>query len=390
MITHKIRIYPNNAMKKFFAEQFEYARLDFNRQLEIAFRGIKAGKIKENNLASSIDAIKKYCLSHADFYESNKYHFPDIILWNAKRVQVIAHQAFRYSWKANPKFKRYEKGKQAFKISSQQFDSHRFQVSENKRLIIDGLGSIKMAENLRFKSFAISCLIQKHNDRYFACFLFPEKAPLYLKSGKSIGLNKGAKSTIVGVDDENKTIKWSINEKGQKQFQKKADHYEKLIHAKLSSYIPGKPLSNRFSKCLQKARTVRFRQGELKSNFIEKTCHDILSMYDVIGIESISSAKFGERKGRRKSDRKIYSAFLNRLVAKGNQIGKFVNQADRQYAANRICSSCGQQNSATKNFKNFQWTCQSCGKKHCIDVNSAINYLNLAKNKLTMLSQSGP
>ena len=90
MITHKIRIYPNKTMRTFLEEQFEFARRDYNRQLEIYARGVKSGAITPANWSESLTRVRSYCARHPSFYHGNNYHFPDIIGWNSKRLSMVA------------------------------------------------------------------------------------------------------------------------------------------------------------------------------------------------------------------------------------------------------------------------------------------------------------
>ena len=67
--------------------------------------------------------------------------------------------------KANAKFKSYGVGKKAFKISSAKLDEHRFHIRSNQKLVLEGFGTIRMAENPRFASEPISVEILSHNNR---------------------------------------------------------------------------------------------------------------------------------------------------------------------------------------------------------------------------------
>lgn len=48
-------------------------------------------------------------------------------------------------------------------------------------------------------------------------------------------------------------------------------------------------------------------------------------------------------------------------------------KVDTFYASSQLCSSCGYQNTDTKNLSVREWTCPACREKHDRDINVANN-----------------
>ena len=377
MITHKIRIYPNKTMRTFLEEQFEFARRDYNRQLEIYARGVKSGAITPANWSESLTRVRSYCARHPSFYHGNNYHFPDIIGWNSKRLSMVASRMVK--GKANAKFKSYGVGKKAFKISSAKLDEHRFHIRSNQKLVLEGFGTIRMAENPRFASEPISVEILSHNNRYYACFLFPETPLAYPLSGKSIGIDVGISCFAVGVDETSRVWRYDLKTGKKDKVAKRINHYTRYISYKVQKH-GSHPTSNRYARTLARLRNAYFRQGNVKNNFIEQTCHIIAKRYDFIGIESLSMVSMLKRRSVAKwYIHKPYAAFLHRLRAKALQAGKVVQEVPQNFPSSQICHCCGNRSFITKNLSIRSWTCPHCGAELNRDENAAHNILQRAK-----------
>ncbi len=374
MIAHKIRIYPNKAFRELFSEQFEYARRDYNRQLDMLVKGIKSQQITPYNLDASLKKIWSYCLKHADFFHKDSYHFPDIIRWNSKRLSMLAPKLLNGG--VEPHFKALGVGKQAFKMCAAPLDEHRYLVTQGKRLIIKGFGSITLAEETRFHSFPISIEFVLHNNRYYACFLFKENHPVYLETGRRVGLDVGISTFVVASEENGPTRRFDLKMGKRDAIAKKINKYTSLLSCKVNEHKTSHPSSKRYAKTLKRLRDAYHRHSNLKKNFIEQTCHVIARDYDFIGVENLSMTRMLQKRSvARWYIHKPYAAFLSRLIVKAREAGKHVQEVARNFPSSQLCHECGKKSSITKNLSIRAWTCPHCGAHLDRDENAAKNIL---------------
>ena len=377
MITHKVRIYPNQKAQQFFEEQFEFARRDYNRQLDMLIRGIEKKRIDAGNWSDSLRLIRDYCYRHFTFYHPDAFHYPGTIGWNAKRLSSCAKALLRGDCK--PRFKRYGVGKKCFKMWSGPKDQPCYQVLPNRRLSIDGLGEVRMAENARFPGQPISVEIILENDRYFACLLFACDLPQYPKTGKSVGVDVGIHTLVVGVDHEDKVLKFDLKLGKNGPLAKRINAYERLLSMK-AAVSPDNRQSKRYAKVLHRLRNAFYRHTNLKANFIAQTAHILVRDYDFIAVESLSMVRMLQRRSVAKwYVHKPYAAFITRLRTKALSVGKVTKEVPTNFPSSQICHCCGFRSDSAKNLSVRQWTCPHCGASLDRDENAAMNILNKAK-----------
>ncbi|MDY5441024.1 MAG: transposase [Candidatus Enteromonas sp.] len=379
MITHKVRIYPNQTAKQFFEEQFEFARRDYNRQLEMFVRGIEAKKIDAANWSDSLRLIRDYCYRHFTFYNAGVYHFSGIIGWNTKRLTMCAKALVKGTCK--PKFKSRDASKRCFKMLGGPKERSPYEVLPNRRLSIRGLGRVKMAEPPRFPGQPISVEIVIENDRYYACLLFACDPQPYAKTGKAVGVDVGIHTLVVGVDQEGQVLKFDLKLSKNGPIAKRINHYERLLSLKVANFNGKKPHSKRYMKTLHRLRNAFYRHTNLKANFINKTAHILVRDYDFIGVESLMMVRMLQRKSvARWYLHKPYAAFISRLRTKALSVGKVVKEVPTNFPSSQICHCCGVRSEKAKDLSVRQWTCPNCGAQLDRDENAAMNILKKAEH----------
>ena len=376
MITHKVRIYPNLQARRFFNEQFEYARRDYNRQLDMFIRGVESKKITPGNWSDSLRTIRDYAYRHFAFYHAEQFHFLSIIGWNTKRLSMCAKSLVRGDFKA--RFKRFGASKLCFKMWAGHGTNPCYSVSPNRRLTIDGLGKVKMAEDPRFPGQPISVEIMVENDRYFACLLFDREAPAYPKTGKAVGIDVGIHSLVVAVDQEGNERKFDLALKKNGPLMKRINAYERRLSLKTAVDAKNR-YSKRYSKTLHALRNAFFRHSNIKANFIAQTAHIVSRDYDVIGVESLAMVRMLQRRSVAKWYlHKPYAAVVSRLTVKAASVGKVVQSVPTYYPSSQLCNCCGARSNLTKDLSVRQWTCPNCGAILDRDANAAKNILKKA------------
>lgn len=374
MVAHKILLYPNQETQEFLQRQFEYARRDYNRQLEIIIRGIQGGSVDLFNLKKSMDLVCTYARKHPDFYDRPNYHYPDIIGWNKRRVLAAAEDYLANPLRG-PKYLRHSKFRPCFRLTSSPLDPQRFVASEDHHLLLGGMHRIRMAEPLRFQTQPIACEISYRNGRYFASFLFSENLKPYLKTGRSAGVTVGCSDLAVAMDDAGRELHWNIDQASRTRRHKKIQHLEKLLANK-------KKGSARWKKTKDKLDGLMRKEEDTVKNFVEQTSHTLARDYDLIALDDPGVQNALAQNAYAKTYlQQPFSILSTRILRKAKTRGKKVVFMKEGRAISQICSQCGERNREIRSLSNRRWTCPNCGKVHNSDLEGAMRLLKEAKRQ---------
>ncbi len=364
MIAHKVLLYPSQEAEAFLQKQFEYARRDYNRQLETIVRGIQSGKVDLFNLKKWMDAVYAQAKKAPDFYDGESYHYPDIIGWNKKRVQAAAEDYLANPLN-KPKYLKHSRYRKIFRLTSAPLDAQRFSVSEDHHLLLGGMHRIKMAEPLRFQTHPIACEISLRNDRYYASFLFAENLKPYLLTGKTAGVTVGSASLVAVADSDGQKVRFALDAKKRTRIHKRIRHLEKVLsHKEIGSA--------QYEKTRAKLMQAKRKEEDIIRNFVEQTSHTLVKAYDRIGIDDASTQiRLIQHAYAKPYLQEPFSALSNRLQSKAKSHGKTVVKVKDRRSSAPICSQCGERNRKTKGLSNRRWACPHCGAVHDSDLEGA-------------------
>lgn len=137
---------------------------------------------------------------------------------------------------------------------------------------------------------------------------------------------------------------------------------------KLSSKKKG---SNNRKKAKLALARLHKKVANQRSNFHWQLANCLVGRYADICIEDLNLKGMQKLYGKKISDLG-FSDFVEILEYKASRTGSRIIKVDRFYASSQECSSCGYENSYTKDLRIRKWTCPNCGAFHNRDRNAAI------------------
>ena len=111
-----------------------------------------------------------------------------------------------------------------------------------------------------------------------------------------------------------------------------------------------------------------------RKDYLHKISHEIISENQVIVSENLQIKNMVKNHHLARSiiDASWYE-LTRQLEYKAKWNGWKYIKVDTFYASSQLCSSCGYQNTDTKNLSVREWTCPACREKHDRDINVANN-----------------
>jgi putative transposase len=369
-LSHKIKIYPNEETKVYFAKACGIKRFAYNWALARWKEKYKAGEkgISGFSLVKEWNAIK----------ESEYPWALEVSKWvPQKAIQDLGEAFVRFFEKKAkyPKFKKKGRCRESFYLGQSALRI------KGKRFKIPKLGWVKMAQEVRFPGEIKSVTISKVGSDWFASFSVDlDDSYIYPHCCEN--------QAVVGVDLGVKKLAVFSNEtsfdapRSYRRFEKKL----KRANRALSRKVKGSKRRAKAKLTLSKAhlKVKRIREAKI---------HEITAYaaknFRVIGVEdlnvrgmlknhklakSVSDASFGE--------------FLRQIQYKALLGGSWIAQADRYFPSSKLCSDCGYK-LETLDLSVREWACPDCGVVHDRDLNAAQNLEKVARSYWETLNARG-
>lgn len=151
----------------------------------------------------------------------------------------------------------------------------------------------------------------------------------------------------------------------------------RFAHRKLSKKAKGSNGRKRAKVSLAK---LHRRIADIRNDFQWKLAHRLVSVYDVICLETLNMKAMQKQWGRKVNDL-AFSAFVDKLLCLCTKYGKKLQMISQWEATSKTCSCCGfRMNEMPLNIR--EWTCPECGTHHDRDVNAARNILRAGASAL--------
>jgi len=362
IISHKIRLKPNNKQTTYLAKAAGTARFAYNWALA-EWQTQYAAWQNDNSLPKPNQMRLRRQLNHI---KREKFGWMLEVTKNAPQMAIIQlGEAFKnfFAGRANyPKFKKKGKSRDSFTLTNDQFKV------EGLRIRIPHIGRVRMRESLRFNGKILSVTVSRTANQWFASITV-DTASHPLPPAENQG--------VVGVDlgvSALATLSTGEVVAGAKPHKILLSRLQRLSRS-LSRKVNGS--ENRKKAKLKLAR-LHARVANVRRDALHRLTTDLTRRFHTIGIEGLNVSGMVKNRylSRAISDMGFFEC-RRQLAYKAAQRGGIIVVADRWYPSSKTCSDCGHK-LETLRLAVREWVCPACGAVHDRDMNAAINLKNLA------------
>jgi len=349
VVSHKIRLVPNQMQEEYFRKACGTARFTYNWGLAEWKRQY------ENGQKPSAYSLKML------FNRIKKEQFP----WVAEVTKCAPEQAFADLQRAfvnffrknarYPNFKKKGRSKDSFYLSNDKFEIN------GKKVRIPKLGWVRMRETLRFSGKILSARVSRDADQWYIAIQVEIARPTPpTKNHGTVGMDVGLNC-------------FAALSTGEKVLAPKPlrNHLKRLKKLQRRHARKQRGSQNR-KKHITKLARLHLRIRNIRSDFLHKLSHRMTTSCKQIAIEDLNI------KGMVKNHRLALSIsdagwgeFRRQLSYKTDWYGSSLYVVDRWFPSSKTCSQCGSIKD-TLSLSERLYVCV-CGNKMDRDVNAAVN-----------------
>ena len=367
---YKIRIYPNEVQKVFFAKSFGCTRFIWNRML--------ADK-------------KDYYRLHKKSLKNTPAQYKKEFEWLREvdslalaNVQMQLQQGFQSFFKRPdtgfPKFK--HKGKKDSYTTNNQKGTVAIDGSFIK---LPKIGRIKANIHRSINGLIKSVTVSKApTGKYYVSVLVETIATPFLKTQSNIGIDLGLTDFIVlcdGTKVANPKFLAKLKDKlaRAQKIMSKRSAVAKKANRKLSE-------SSNYQKQKRKVANIHEKISNSRKDFLHKQSFNIVKSHDIIVIEDLNvSGMLKNHKLAKAISDSSWSTFTTMLDYKADWYGKQLIKVDRWFPSSKTCSVCGYVLGKDElKLSDRSWNCPSCKSENDRDLNASVNILNEGLRCLTL------
>ena len=377
----KVRLYPNQSMKKVLDDLCDYRRYCWNQGLSLWNDMYDSSLILDDKkLRPSERKVRKELVANkADW----QYQL-------SSRCLQLASSDLGKAWKnffnkaqpdwGKPKFKSKKDPRQGFKTD-------RAKVI-NGKLRLDKPHGVKEWYDIRFKGAkslegdlkVVS--VYRENDKYWASLPFEVEIAKRDKTG-----NKTAVDVNVGHFNYTEGKVNTLPNRLKKLY-KRIEHYQRQLARKRVVNGNKATKTNNYVKTRAKLQRDYRKVANIQHNLIQKFTTKLVSDYDQIVIEDLDVKQMQMSHVASKGlQRSHFSYFRQVLTYKCNWYGKQLILADKYYPSTQRCSVCGNIKTGDEKIsldgnqkhhtKHNEYICYKCGAVMDRDENAVNNLLAL-------------
>ena len=382
--TQKVRLYPNNEMKKVLDELCDYRRYCWNKGLEtwndLYDTSLILGDKKLNQ------SERKVC----DELAANKQDWQYKLSARTLQLAIVdlgnAWENFFNSaqpdW-GKPKFKSKKAPRQGFKTDRAKVIDGKLRLDKPREtthiwsdIPIKGLKSTQ--------GVLTTVSIYRENGKYYASLPFKDVAvseKAKTKVNTAVDVNVGHINYTDGKVD---TLPKRLGRRYER-----IKHYQRLLARKRNVNGKKATQSNNYVKTRTKLQREYAKVANIQHDVIHKLTTKLVTDYDKIVIEDLDVKKMQMTHVASKGlQRSMFGYFKQVLTYKCEWYGKELILADRFYPSTQRCSSCGHVKKGDEkitlngnkkhNTKHNEYVCYECGAVLGRDENAVMNLLALA------------
>jgi putative transposase len=280
--------------------------------------------------------------------------------------------------------KALEFGKPKFKSKHNNSDSifypQNFKVKRS-RIFVAKIGWISFIKHQPIEGKPLTLIINQDGEQWFvsiSCELnIKMKEKIDLDKANIVGIDLGIK-TFATLSDNTKienprTLKKHLKKlKREQRILSKRKFVEKEIHGKTI-----KTSSNNRTKQRIKVQKIHRKVRNIRTDFLHKTTHHLITKYDGFSLETLDIKKLMEE-GNKNLNRSISDVswydFCSILEYKSNWNAKHFVKVGQYFSSTKKCSQCG--NLIFMELKERTYNCHKCGNCMDRDYNASLNILN--------------
>ncbi len=356
---HKIRLNPTPEQEIYFRKAAGIKRFVYNWALD-RWKQMKAQGVTEYGMM----AAKK------DFNAIKRTAY----LWVMDVAKDVAEGAFAdlgaalknyFDWKQGkrtgqkvgfPTFKSKKNTRQSFRLNNDKFrvDGH--------TIVMPKLGSVNMAEPLRFTGKIMGAVVSKVADWWFVSITVQMGRPQPRRFPKqSTGVDVGI--TALATLSDGRTFE------NQKPLRRQIRKLRTLSRA-VSRRTKG---SHRWWRAKRTLARFHTRIDNQRADAHHKASHAIASTYAIIGVEDLHVKGLVKNRHLSLALADVgLGEFLRQISYKSDAFGGTVVTVGRFYASSKTCYACGHINQHLV-LADRTWTCDQCDTTHQRDWNAARN-----------------
>ena len=327
MLTHKIRIYPNKTLQKYFTACFGYSRYCYNVALNLwntMYNDYKKDNTKDKPTGRTVRDI--YKRSYKQDWE--KLYTPNILDTAFIDVEK-AYKNFFAGRSKYPKFKSKRNTKNSFTINRKNDSTIR--IINNKLYLPKFPYGITISEQPRFTGNIKICTIVQEANKYYACLVI-ELDSKYLQQTTS--------KFIVGIDMSNKK-KYIMPIKKIKKLEQNLKYYQQCLSKKRIKNQLWKE-SKKYLVLKTKIQNIYKYIHNIKIDFLQKITTQIIRKYKYICIEDLAVKNMLKNHKLAKSiSESMFRIFRSIITYKCSLYGSILIIADKFYPSTQKCSNCG-------------------------------------------------
>ena len=382
--TQKVRLYPNNEMKKVLDELCDYRRYCWNKGLETWNDMYDASLILgDKKLSPSDRKIRDELVADKQDWQYKL----------SARTLQLAIADLGNAWKnffnkaqpdrGKPKFKSKKLPRQGFKTDCAKVVDGKLRLDKPRET--PHVWSDIPIKGLKATQGVLTTVsIYRENGKYYACLPFKdvivsEKAKTNVNT--AVDVNVGH---INHTDGKIDTLPKRLDRR-----YRRIKHYQRLLAKKRNVNGKKAAKSNNYVKTRTKLQREYAKVDNIQHDIIQKLTTKLVTDYDKIVIEDLDVKKMQMTHVASKGlQRSMFSYFRQVLTYKCQWYGKELILADRFYPSTQRCSRCGHikkgdekitlNGNEKHNTKHNEYVCYECGAVMDRDENAVMNLLALS------------
>jgi len=370
ILSHKIRLYPNNKAITYFKKACGIKRFTYNWALDES-RRLYEGGIKTNKF----DLRKRF----TSIIDQEYSWIREVTKWAYEKAIYDLWDSWINWWKgitsSPPKYKKKGKCKESFYLGNNYF------TVVNKKIRVSRLGWVRMAQEVRFPGKYKSVTISQSNNKWYASVAVELPGsysyPHACDNQEVCGIDLGIRDLVVLNNGEKLPAPRELRRR-----ERKLRKLQKSLSRKKRGSNSYKKAKTRLSELYRKIKDTR-------KDYTHKITSELVKKFRFIGIENLSIKGMIKNRSLAKSLQDAALREIRRQLEYKSQLsGSHTIIADRWFPSTKLCSDCNyKMNKIPLNVRS--WTCPACGACHDRDINAAKNLASVALGYRDTLNAGG-